>query len=323
MKNLFIIMLCCCHFYVLAQNNAGKMDDTDRIALTVYIPDQANGMTGAAKSNLENKLMQIITNQGLAGINNQRFIVTAQVSVLTKDITPTAPPMHAYTLAVTLYIGDGVSGTTFAAMPEITLKGVGETETKACMAALKNMKTDHPQYRKFIETGKTGIIEYYNTQCDFILKEAETLAGKNDFEAAVACLASVPRVCKDCYDKAMELVRPIFQKQIDHECTTILLEATSVWNAGQNQDAANNAGKILKRINPESKCLDDAMNLAKNIAQRVKELDQREWDFRYEKEIGMEKERMATEKERIKANRDAAVAWAIHQPQQVTYKTFW
>lgn len=302
--NLLLVVL----FFAInsfAQNSLGKADDAARIVLNTYIPTQVEGLTDAAKANLSNKLSQIATRAGMGGsASYPRFIITANVVVVTKDITPTAPPMHAYTLELTLYIGDGIAGTKFSST-SITLKGVGETETKAYISALKNLKVDDPKYQTFIINGKTKIIEYYNSQCDFILKEAEMLASKNEFDAAIANLTSIPEVCKDCYDKAMTAVAPIYKKQIDRECKIRLMEATTAWNAAQDLLSAENAGGILSQIEPGASCYKEALVLSSKIAQRVKELDQREWKF----QMKQQQDDVDIQKATIKAARDIGVAY--------------
>jgi hypothetical protein len=84
--------------YASAQNDLGKLDDVGRIALTPYVPEQVEGMTDIARNNLLNKLAQILTQNGMSGgALDPRFVLAANAVVLTKDITPTAPPMQAYT----------------------------------------------------------------------------------------------------------------------------------------------------------------------------------------------------------------------------------
>ena len=100
MKKLFLLLFCTFIIsYTFAQNNEEKMDDVVRITLVPYVPKQIEGMPVPAMKNLENKLNQIAIKSGMGGKSiDGRFIITANVSVLTKDITPTAPPMHAYTI---------------------------------------------------------------------------------------------------------------------------------------------------------------------------------------------------------------------------------
>ncbi|HOK36520.1 MAG TPA: hypothetical protein PLR72_04620 [Paludibacteraceae bacterium] len=305
------------NFVLFAQNNQGKSDDAGRIVLTSVVSDQIEGLNPSAQSNLHNKLNQIATKNGMGGSSlNNRFIITANVVVLTKDVTATAPPMHAYTLEITLYIGDGIEGTLFSST-SVTLKGVGETETKAYMAALKNLKVDDPKYQSFIEQGKNKIIEYYNSKCDFILKEAEMLAGQNEFDAAISKLVDIPEVCKECYDKALTAIQPIYQKKIDRDCKIKLQEAQGIWNAVQDRSSAEKAGAILSTIEPDASCFAEVQALNKKIADKVKQIDDREWNYILKEQ--------AQESERIEAYRAIGVAYGNNQPQNVTYnyKGWW
>lgn len=311
MKSIILIILIVMGHNTYGQNAAGKSDDMARITLATFVPQQIDKMPEAARSMLANKLSQIVTQSGMGGSAlNQRFILTANINVMSKDITPTAPPMQAFTLDVTLYIGDGIDGTKFASI-STTVKGVGENETKAYISALKNLKTNDPNYQSFIETGKTKIVEYYNSKCDFIIKEAQTLASQNKFEEAIFKLTGVPEVCKGCYDKCMDAIAPIYKQQIDRDCKLKLAEATNLWSANQTVEAGNQAGEILSTIEPSAACFGEVKTLSNKIATRVKELDTREWNYKLKEQ--------AQESERIKAYRDIGVAYGNGQPKTVTY----
>lgn len=155
---------------VFGQNNYAKADDFGRIVLTVHLDAEKSHVPKNAARILKNKMSQIVTQNGMGGSIVQRFIITANVNVLTQDITPTAPPMHAYTLDITFYIGDGVQGTLFSST-SVRAKGVGETEDKAFIAALKAVKVKDEAFAEMIATGKQRILEYYNSQCDMILQK--------------------------------------------------------------------------------------------------------------------------------------------------------
>jgi len=311
MKSTILSILIVINYNIYAQNTAGKSDDAARITLATFVPQQIDQMPEAARSILANKLSQIVTQNGLGGkASNERFIITANINVISKDLTATAPPMQAYVLDITLYIGDGIDGTKFASV-STQVKGVGESETKAYISALKNLKTNDPNYQSFIETGKTKIVEYYNSKCDFIIKEAQTLASQNKFEEAIFKLTGVPEVCKGCYDKCMDAIAPIYKQQIDRDCKLKLAEATNLWSANQTVEAGNQAGEILSTIEPSAACFGEVKTLSNKIATRVKELDTREWNYKLKEQ--------AQESERIKAYRDIGVAYGNGQPKTVTY----
>ena len=98
----------------------------------------------------------------------------------------------------------------------------------------KTLDKANASIQDFVENGKSKIIEYYNSKCDFIIKEAQMLVSQDQYDEAIFKLTSVPEVCKDCYDKCMDAVGPIYQKQIDKECKSKLMEATTAWNSSQD-----------------------------------------------------------------------------------------
>ena len=298
-------------FNGLAQNTAGKSEDMGRITIAAFVPSQVDKMPEAARSMLTNKLNQIVAQNGLGGsAMNERFIITANITTLTKDLTPTAPPMTALGLEITFYIGDGIEGTKFASK-SIQVKGVGTNETKAYIEGIKMIKPSDPAFASFLEEGKTKIMKYYNSKCDFILKEAQTLASQNKQEEAIFKLTSVPDVCKECFDKSMAAVAPIYKQKIDRDCKMKLAEANNAWNVSQDANAANTAGGILSSIEPQAACYGEAKALSAKIQKRVIEIDKREWAYT------MKEQQQASEM--IKAYRDVGVAYGNGQPKSITY----
>ena len=116
---------------VLCQNNLGNADDDARIALNIFIPEQIENIPAVAKSLLNDRVTQILTNYSLSGSNqNGRFILLPTVSVIEKYVTSTIPSMIVLSLQISLYVGDGFQGIKFSTT-SFSLKGVGQNETKA------------------------------------------------------------------------------------------------------------------------------------------------------------------------------------------------
>ncbi|MDA9986437.1 hypothetical protein N9E11_00240 [Crocinitomicaceae bacterium] len=318
MKNIFTTLIFSTLLtlnFSIAQNSQGKSDDAGRIAIKAYVPKDLGDLTPKAQKALKGRLERIITKNGIGGSSyDNRFVLTAKVVELSKDKVPTTPPVYNYQLEVTLLVGDAVEGTLFASHV-IEVKGAGNTYNSAYMKAVKRIKDRNPEYQEFLDEAKNKIIEYYNSKCDFYLKEAESLTSQDQFEAAIATLTSIPEVCKECYDKAMDAVGPVYKKQIDKACKGLMLEANNAWSAGQDVAAAENASASLGKIDPNSACYNDAQNLAGTIAKRIKELDQREWDFKLKEQ----QDEVDIRKADIKAARDIGVAYGENQPQSIEY----
>jgi len=131
-----------------AQNKLGKSDDVGRIAICPVvgnIPD----MPASAEKMLLNKMGQIASKNGIASYGN-RFIMYPHVTIMSQDITPTAPPMHSYTLDVTLYIADNHTRSIFASAT-VELTGIGKNPTKAYIGAFKAINHKRPEIKDFIK----------------------------------------------------------------------------------------------------------------------------------------------------------------------------
>jgi len=312
MKNLLYLLLFL-PFFGMAQNNLGSANDQDRIAIDVLVPPQVEDIPDQAQALLENKLMEVAVKNGLGGSGpSPRFVITAKMTVLTKDITPTVPPMEAYTFQIYLYIVDCVDQIVVSTTT-ISSKGAGNNKNKAYLQGLRGINTSNSELERFMKTGKQKIIEYYNSRCDFVIAKAKSLQAQNQFQAAIATLSGIPEVCKDCYLKSLEQIGPIYKDYIDHDCQIFINMAQSVWASNPTAAGAADAGKVLCLIDPDSKCYGDTKGLIAKMEQKVQKDEIRDWKF-MERVWG---DNVALEKLRIKAYRDIGVAFGNNQ--QPTY----
>jgi len=276
MKNLitfiFVITLSTT-YYVKAQNQLGKSDDLARISLTAIVPDQLKNIPAEARQMLTNKLANIAAKNGLSGsATNPRFIITANIDVEDKGATPSAPPQIWLKINVTFYIADAVTQTIFAST-NISAKGVGKDENRAYTEAINaGVTPTNTKIRAMIEQGKEKIVEYYNSQCDFILKDAQAKVDQKDFGHALYILSSVPQVSKECYDKAMDMVPIVYQQYIDWKCTDDLAKGKAFWA----KKDFNNALKHLAEIEFDSKCNDEAQKLIDEIDKNLTDAQRQE-----------------------------------------------
>ncbi len=344
MKKLILLILIAFQFNGTAQV---KLDDFGRIVLNTYLSNN-NSIPAEAKKALETKLSQITTNNGMGGSNsNPRFIISAVLNVTTKDIVPGPPQMIAQNIEVTLFIGDAITNTVFS-NTTISIKGVGTNENKSLIDAVKNINPKNKDITAFLEEGKNKIISYYATQCDFIIKDSETLAKQEKFDEAIYKLALVPEVCKECYFKCLDDLTKIYQLKIDADCKLKFNEAKTTWSANQTPKGAEMVGDILSSINPMATCQPEISTFIKNIDIKLKADEKARWQFKmkqYADKIVAQKEqvRIAEEKgkrddnyrenqsvrnlelDKIRVNsyREIAVEEARNQPKTVTYNNIY
>ena len=261
MKKYLFVLLIAISFPSFSQNNKGKADDEARIILSTYVSDNIRDFPVEAKELLKSKLDKIATASGMGGgQNSSRFIITANVDIIAKEITPTAPTQHMYSLEVSFYIGDALTGTKFSSCSK-TFVGVAVTEIKAYKDALSQIKFNESVFTQFIADGKTKIIEYYNSNCDFIIKDAEALTAIKGYDEAIYKLASVPSVCKDCYAKCLDQIGVVYKAKMENECQTYISKATTL----MAQENYYEAAEILSPILPDLSCYPKAQALIKDI----------------------------------------------------------
>ena len=314
----------------LSQNNYGSADDLNGIAITPVVVSNTN-IPSYAKAIVENKLKQIVSQNGLGEDNqNARFIITANIVELSRETTPTAPPMIALSLSPSLYIGDVKTGVLFASCTLANLSGVGTNETKAYSSALKQLQTNNDEVKAFVVLGKQKIIEYYNSQVDLLLAQADALAKGDQYDEAIIALMEIPSACKNAYTRAMDKVAEICQKKIDKESKELLNTATVIWNANQTLEGANEAAEYLFKVHPLSSSAKAAESLSNTIAKRVVQLDAREWKFKmqqYKDNYELKRQQMSDNyclrSQMIDAARDIYVAQAKRPVVNNYYSVHW
>lgn len=313
MKNIKLILLFLLAFQ-FHSNAQVSLDDFGRIVLNTYLPDN-NSIPTEAKKALETKLNQIATNNGMGGsMANPRFIITATVNIGTKDIIAGPPQMIAQNIDVTLFVGDAITNTVFS-NTTISLKGVGTNENKALIEAFKTINPKNKEIIAFLEEGKNKIINYYSTQCDFIIKDAQTLEKQEKYDEAIYNLSLVPEVCKECYFKCSDLLTTLYQQKIDADCKAKLSKAKIAWSSQQNQQGGETASSILTEINPKSSCYKESETLMKQISTKLT-ADEK---AKIELELKQYNDKMTLEKDTLKASYEVALEYAKNQPKTITY----
>ena len=302
----------------ITSNAQVKLDNFGRIVLNTYLPDNI-AIPSEAKNLLITKLNQITSNNGMGGSQaNPRFIITAAVNIGTKDIIPGPPQMIAQNLDVTLFIGDAVTNTIFA-NTTLSLKGVGANENKAFIDALKTINPSNKAVIALLEDGKNKIINYYSTNCDFILKEATSLSDQFKFNEAIYKLMMVPNVCKECYFKAKDATTLIFNKKIESDCTEKLKEAKLIWAAEPTEIGALQASAIMISIIPSDNCKTEINKLSIEIKNKLQLEQKKKYDFDM---LEMQK-RYDTDQKIIDAQKQIALEQAKNQPKTITYNNIY
>lgn len=259
--------------------NGQTLDDIGRLSIKVQKPIQAN-IPEEARNVLDDRMHQIISVSGISdnGIDN-RFAMSVNVSVLTKDIISGSPSRLSQKLEVSFYVKDVIDNKTYGSV-SINAIGIGLNENKSFIAAFSNIKADNAKIQNMIDESKQTIIEYYRTNADKFIKEAYTYVGEGQFDNALYHLAKVPDVCTDAYDKCLDATLDIYQKKIDAEGRVLLNKAKSSWAQSPDADGAVAATGFLEEIDILADCIPEVNSLIEEMKAKVKDDQKKAWEFK-------------------------------------------
>lgn len=287
--------------------------ESKSVPLTVAVPEQAEYVPEAARAALENKMRQIVNLNGMSATGDAgQFFLTCVVTVQDKQVVGGAPVKIAQQVDVTFYVADAINEKVFG-MADVSVRGVGESETKSLLMALRQIAPAQPALKRLITDSNAKILAYYEEQCDNILLKARTLAEARAYPAAFFQLSLVPEQCA-CYGKILAEAERLVLEYREYEAQAMLAKARAVWSAGMNREAAAEAAEYLAQIPYDAKCHPQALELMKEIKARVKDdIDfdrlQLEWEQKNTQDI-------------IHGWRDIGVAYGNNQ-KAVTYSPAW
>ena len=242
-----------------------------------------------------------------------QFFITGKFTNFIKDVTSTVPAKTTVNTLLTLSMGDLASQTIYASQ-SFELRGVGESDTRAFMMALRKLNRNNKDLTAFATKGKKQIVDYFDRNYKSIISKASRASSLRHYEEALYYITSIPE-CSKGYAEAAPVTERIFKLYIDYTGKKLLAEARAAWAASPDSAGAEKAFASLIQIDFESSAYPDAEALAREISK----ITQRNWDFenreKYNNEIEL---RRST----IEAARAVGVAYGSHQ-QPTTTNIMW
>lgn len=251
-------------------------NDFGEMATKIYVRDSSN-LPIEAKSILLGKIRQTLKLNGFS-INSTetRFIITASVQTVSKEIIEQPSPLTNQEIMVRLTFGNALTKQAFSHL-KLNLKGTGVNEKRSFIEAFKTINPKSNDLKSFMEQGQREILQYYKLNCDSLLKESQQFVSKNKFIEAIQNVYSVPEGCSSCHFRSIDTMITIYQKKIDFECKKILDEAKIIWSYSQTEPVANKVLELLKSSNPLAKNQDQAIQLLQSIGTKLKPNEKIKW----------------------------------------------
>lgn len=187
---------------------------TEAQSIRVMYPSNDN-ISDEASSILYNRLNQAVTLNGIGSTDNSnKFLLVPSVTVLSIEPTTTAPINYVAEVEITMFLVDN-SKKLLISQETIVKKGVADNERKAVVEAIKSIKARDPKIKKMITIGKNRIIEYYNTECETIVKTINAYIDCGMYDKALSELNAIPQIDGNtgCYGNTLNILSKISQEQ--------------------------------------------------------------------------------------------------------------
>lgn len=263
----------------------------------------------ATVTQLQSRIESLIGQGGYLSFSDaSSFKVVASMSDVAVNELPGPPRQTAVQASLVLYLCDMASETVVSTCRIDGLKGVGNSAQQAFSKALRSLNANNPICRNFFNNTSTAIVNYYDKEYPNLIDRAKTLAARQDYEAALYWLFSLPECCKG-YDEAATLGLRYYQDYADGQ--RAFEAARALWVASPDAEGASRALPVLLTIPQKSSAFHSAEALVKEIYATVKDDKKFETRTKYE-----DAHRLETLK--IEAAREVGVAWGRGQQPSTT-----
>lgn len=309
MKKICLLLVYIC---LVCWGANAQTSDESRVSIHALVADE--NIPEEATRNLENKLKRALTINGIADNGYaERFVLTAKVDIVSKDIAPTTPARISQKMELTLIVGDVMENKIYESC-NLTLTGIGTNETKAFLTAFQKFNPQNKEIQSMLTTAKEKIVAYYTNNCDAIIQQAETLANMDKMDEAIFRLVSVPNVCSDCHQRCQEKASQIYTRKINSEGVALLQKAKAEWMKQPDASGASIVSGIITQINPKASNYNEVILLRKEIENKLQANAKRDWDFQMKKY----EDNQAFRRSIVDACQAIGVAFGNGQPKNLT-----
>ena len=216
MVRKILILLCCA---LLPQIMVAQSEQ--HIAIRPVLSENLNLPPEAAHT-LEQKLMQLTVQNGF-GATGGTFALTADIQILDRQVTKSAPAQYVMDLELSLWVVN-LEEQIVVAESSIRLKAIERSEYKAWVRAINSINARSPQLRKFMKVARSQILDYYTVRIPKLIAQAQSLADRAEYDKALALLAGIPE-CVEEYALVAQKMSQIYIQMVDKFAMTSIQEA--------------------------------------------------------------------------------------------------
>lgn len=262
----------------------------DRLTIIKLASPAGEFISENQKSQLENKLKQILSTNGIAIGNSTQFSLASQFNLNDRVVVEGLQKMTVVKFDMNLQLTNWMSGDVFLA-ESIVITGSGSSDSEALHNAISKIKPSDVRLKKFLEESSIKIQQYYQNECNSLMLEVDKLANTKSYVPALAILVSIPQGV-GCYNEATEKREVLYHKYQEEFCNQKLQQA-KVYAANNNYRMAL---YYLGQIDRSSTCIKEANDLMTKVGAEVDAENKKEWErIMKSQESGMEGDKVRAE----------------------------
>ena len=192
-------------FFSIAQT----IDDIGKVVVGVKILPSATEETLTNKEYIQSKLTNLVANAGFSSYGNNEFFISPTVIINDTQVAE-GGMKNIYVLTGDFYLNvQGRDSETIFASMSFPFKGSGTTKAAALKSGLQ--KISYGNLKPFFDEAKSRILDYYSAMQDKIFAKADMLSQNREFDAAIACLLTIPEELFEPYQRAYSKACDIYR----------------------------------------------------------------------------------------------------------------
>lgn len=278
-----------------------------RVDLPIAVAGQRSQMTDdeGTLQLLKNKLSASMTEAGFGMANYSGIIVSPNTTITNMNVVEGGMrKIFIYDINLSLDVSQVITGTVFYSV-NLSLRGEGYTKEAAIMASIRNIDDKDKRLSSFFSEARKRIFNYYENNTQNIITKARTLSGVQQYDEALALLASYPETLPK-YKLVATATMEIYAQYQKKACRDIIQKANGAYAVGNYDEAV----QWLNEVDMSSPCANDASVLTSNIKKSIT-TEQAQAIALYEKQMKSEE---SIEKQRLKTIENIAIGYYKNQP---------
>ena len=270
MKKLIIsISIIFCTVLVYGQ---GK----ENIAISIVVSRQVDYLDASQSVRLGKKMSDIAVKTGLSAAKKTSGIIMYPVfSIESEEVVEGGMQKIIVVSADISFLVKHVESEIIFASHNVQIRGSGSTRKRAIDDVITRISVRDADFNQFVVSARQKIFDYFVSNCMNIQLTAQSYAKRNEYETAIALLASVPDVAP-CYPQMLKEIESIYPAYQEQKCKELLQKALSLYSAHEYIEALY----VLHDLKFfDTDCANDANALSLAIEAKLTVEEQREWDF--------------------------------------------